>query len=129
MPGHTRSWCRLHHAWCRLHTDHVAAQLTSFRTSFRQERSNRAAAHAARRNSQPSRTPLAVHLARALARAIPTTATLRTLRTLLLSLTGLGLLSYAAWMLAAPAGLAAAGISVLVLEYLVSSDRGRGGSP
>lgn len=93
------------------------AATSTFRASFRQAR-----AEATRR---PPRTPIAVRLGRTLGRLLPHLAALRTF---VLSLVGLGLLSYAAWMLAAPAGLAVAGISVLVLEYLVSSDGGRGGA-
>lgn len=104
----------------------MAVAQRTFRNTWRNERTSRAARAARRANRQP-RTPLAVHLARALARAVPSSTALRTLRTVLLSLAGLGLLSYAAWLWLHPLGYAAAGLSLLAVEYLVSSDRGRGG--
>lgn len=45
---------------------------------------------------------------------------------LLLTVAGLGFLCAAAWMLALPAGLAAIGVSLLVLEWAIKSDRGGG---
>ncbi len=46
-------------------------------------------------------------------------AGLRLLLRLLLVIAGLGLLSAAAWMIAVPFGLAAAGVSCLLLEWVV----------
>lgn len=46
-------------------------------------------------------------------------AGLQALFRLLLMIAGFGLISYAAWMLAVPAGLVAAGLSCLVLEWAV----------
>lgn len=95
------------------------AATSTFRASFRQARTQRAA-EATRR---PPRTPIAVHLARALARALPSLAALRTV---VLSLAGLGLMSYAAWLWIHPLGYAAGGLSLLAIEYLSSDRRGAG---
>ena len=87
------------------------ATLQAFTSAYRTER-------AARRPRTP-RTPLLVRAARAAARLLPRW---RQVRTVTLSLAGFGLLSAAAWTVALPLGLAAAGISVLLLEHLTAGD-------
>lgn len=67
----------------------------------------------------PPRQPLLAVLGRLAARVVER---LPRARTTLLSVGGFGLLSTAAWMVAVPAGLAAAGVSLLVLEYLSGDD-------
>lgn len=67
---------------------------------------------------RPRRTPLLARLGRAAARILPTW---HTARTFTLSLAGFGALTAAAWTIALPAGLAAAGLSLLLLEYLARS--------
>ncbi|WP_084965267.1 hypothetical protein [Thermoactinospora rubra] len=69
---------------------------------------------------RPPRTPYTVRAARWLARRLPRW---HTIRTLTLSTAGFGLLTAAAWTLHIAAGLAAAGISLLVLEALSGGDR------
>jgi hypothetical protein len=69
-----------------------------------------------------ARTPVLVHLGRLAARAV---AGLPRLRTATMSVGGFGCLVAAAWMVAVPAGLAAAGVSLLVLEYLSGEQEGR----
>lgn len=93
------------------------AQLTA---SYRQARTDRAA-NAARR---PPRTPLAVHIGRGLARITPRLAALRTA---VLSVAGFGCIDYAAWLWIHAAGYAAIGVSILAVEYLITSDSRRGG--
>lgn len=66
-------------------------------------------------NPKRNRTPLLAHLGRLAARALPSW---QGLRTFTLSLAGFGALTAAAWTIALPAGLAAAGVSLLLLEYL-----------
>lgn len=63
------------------------------------------------------RTPLLERVARRAARVLPTVAAARTI---LLSLAGFGLLTAAAWSLATWAGLATAGTSLLIIEYLTA---------
>lgn len=46
-------------------------------------------------------------------------------RRLLLHVSGLGLVTAAAWAVAVPLGLLAAGVSCLVLEYLLAGDEPR----
>ena len=82
---------------------------STFLTAFRTQR---ASAIPRRR-----RTPLLVHLGRFAARILPTLAGLRTV---VLSVAGFGALTAAAWTVALPLGLAAAGVSLLLLEYLGS---------
>lgn len=94
------------------------AVTSTFRASFRQARTDRAA------KRRPPRTPLAVHLGRILAKALPSLAALRTA---VLSLAGFGLIDYAVWTWSHGVGYAAIGVSVLAVEYLISSDRGGGG--
>ena len=65
--------------------------------------------------ARPARRPLLVTLALLAARLV---AALPRMRTALLSVAGFALLSAAAWMVAVPLGLAAAGLSLLVLEWL-----------
>lgn len=89
------------------------ATIDTFSTAFRAERANR-------RPRRP-RTPLLVRAGRLTARILPS---LHALRTAVLSLTGLGCLTAAAWTVALPLGLAALGVSALVIEYL-TSDGGR----
>lgn len=94
----------------------VLAQLTQ---EFRRTRADRASA-AARR---PPRTPLAVRIGRALGKALPRLAALRTA---VLSIAGFGLIDYAAWTWVPAVGYAAAGLSLLAIEYLISTDRSGG---
>lgn len=86
------------------------ALLASFGHGYRAER--------ATRRPRPKRTPLLTHAGRYAARILPTMAVLRTL---LLTLAGFGCLTAAAWTIHLAAGLAAAGVSFLVLEYLTAS--------
>jgi hydrogenase/urease accessory protein HupE len=67
----------------------------------------------------PPRTPLLALLGLFLARLV---VALPRLRTLALSVGGFGCLVAAAWAVAIPAGLAAAGLSLLALEYLSGED-------
>jgi hypothetical protein len=83
------------------------ATLDAITSAYRTER-------AVRRPRTP-RTPLLVRAARTAARLLPTW---RKVRTTALSLAGFGCLTAAAWTLALPLGLAAAGVSVLLIEYL-----------
>lgn len=86
------------------------ALLESFTGAYKAER--------ATARPRKHRTPLLVRAGRLAARALPN---LVALRTLLLSVLGFGLISAAFWTLSLAAGLAAAGISLLVLEYLTAS--------
>jgi hypothetical protein len=76
------------------------------------------AAERSARRPRRTRTPLLVHAGRLAARVLPRWATIRTL---LLSLAGFGCLTAAAWSVATWAGLAVAGVSLLLIEYLTSS--------
>jgi hypothetical protein len=87
------------------------ASLEAFTSAYRTER-------AARRARTP-RTPLLVRAGRLAARVLPS---VKALRRAVLSLAGFGCLTAAAWLVALPLGLAAAGISVLFIEYLTSGD-------
>jgi hypothetical protein len=87
------------------------AMLSVLTNAYRTER--------ATTHTKPRRTPLLVHIGRAAARLLPRW---RQLRTIVLSLAGFGLISAAAWTVALPLGLLAAGISVLVIEYLTTGD-------
>lgn len=88
------------------------ATLSVLRASYRDERATRARA-------RRPRTPLAARIGRTAARLLPTW---QKIRTTALSLTGFGFLSAAAWSVAVPLGLAAAGISILIVEYLIATD-------
>ncbi|MFB4273043.1 hypothetical protein [Nonomuraea sp. GTA35] len=88
------------------------ARVTTFRTAFRNERQAAAA--------RPPRTPLTVRAARRLARILPRWSTIRTA---VLSVSGFGLITAAAWHLHTVAGLATAGVSLLILEALSGGDR------
>jgi hydrogenase/urease accessory protein HupE len=70
----------------------------------------------------PPREPLLAVLGRLAARVV---VALPRARTAALSVGGFGCLVTAAWMVAVPAGLAAAGVSLLVLEYLSGEEGGR----
>jgi hypothetical protein len=70
--------------------------------------------------ARPARRPLLVTLALLAARVV---AALPRARTALLSVAGFALLSAAAWTVAVPLGLAAAGASLLVLEWLTEERR------
>lgn len=85
--------------------------LSAFTNAYRTER--------ATVRPRTARTPLLIRAARLAARVLPRA---RQLRTAALSVAGFGCLTAAAWTIALPLGLAAAGISVLILEYLASSD-------
>lgn len=82
---------------------------STFLTAFRAQRAS----------ATPKRhhTPLLTHLGRFAARVLPTWEGLRTFT---LSVAGFGALTAAAWTVALPLGLAAAGVSLLLLEYLGS---------
>ncbi len=77
-------------------------------------------AYTAGRAARPttSRTPLTVRAGRTLARVLPRW---ETIRTAVLTTAGLGLLDAAAWHWTTWAGLAATGVSLLVLEALGGS--------
>ncbi|MGH8964799.1 MAG: hypothetical protein ACRDXB_05655, partial [Actinomycetes bacterium] len=94
----------------------MAVPLTprTFRDSYAQARAARTA------NRRPARVPLLVRAGRIAARALPTWAGFRRL---ILSVGGFGALSYAAWLVAVPLGLAAAGLSLLILEALTGDTR------
>lgn len=77
------------------------------------------AGRAARATRRP-RTPLLAHAGRALGRILPTWDGIRRVT---LSLSGFGSISYAAWTVNEAAGYAAAGLSLLILEWLTGSDR------
>lgn len=83
------------------------AARTTFLQAYRAERRTAA--------PRPPRTPLLVRAGRLIARLLPRWATIRTAT---LSVTGFGLITAAAWTLHTTAGLAAGGISLLVLEAL-----------
>lgn len=90
------------------------AMLSVLTTAYRTER--------ATQRPRPPRTPLLARAGRTLARTLPTW---RTIRTALLSLTGFGLLSAAAWTISLTLGLAAAGLSLLIVEYLTADSGSR----
>lgn len=71
---------------------------------------------------QRERTPLLVVLARLAARLV---AGLPRLKTATLTVSGFGCLCAAAWMVAVPLGLAAAGVSLLLLEWLSGEEQRR----
>lgn len=80
-----------------------------------------AQARAARMNNhKPRRTPLLVRAGRLAARALPTW---HGFRRAVLSVGGFAGLSYAAWLVSVPLGIAAAGVSLLILEALTGGDR------
>jgi hypothetical protein len=93
--------------------------MTTMREAFDQERER--LRNAAYPGGMFRRTPVLTLVGRIAARAV---VALPRLRTTALSLGGFGCLVAAAWMVAVPAGLAAAGLSLLVLEYL-SGEEGR----
>lgn len=86
------------------------ALLGTFTTAFKDER--------AITHRRTPRIPLLVRAGRLAGRLLPS---LLALRTLLLSVCGFALITAAFWTLNLAAGLAAAGISLLVLEYLTAS--------
>lgn len=73
----------------------------------------------AEHRARPPRTPLIVKLARFAARRLPSFAQARRIA---LSLGGFSALTASAWTLHTAAGLAAAGVSLLVLEYLAGGE-------
>jgi hypothetical protein len=79
------------------------------------------AAHAAPRTI---RNPLPAMLARARTAAAKAKAKAVTLRSASLQISGLALLSVSAGLLSIPAGIAAAGVSCFVLEFLTSTPPG-----
>jgi hypothetical protein len=85
---------------------------SSFRQAFTSERQAAAA--------RPLRTPLTIRAARRLARILPRWSTIRTAT---LSVSGFGLITAAAWHLHTVAGLATAGVSLLILEALSGGER------
>lgn len=84
----------------------------SFRQAFRDERQAATA--------RSPRTPLTIRAARRLARMLPRWSTVRTAA---LSISGFGLITAAAWHLHTVAGLATAGVSLLILEALSGGER------
>jgi hypothetical protein len=75
-------------------------------------------AYRAERTARPVRAPripLLVRVGRLAARVLPRW---KQFRTTVLHLAGFGLLTAAAWTIALPLGLAAGGLSLLVLDYL-----------
>lgn len=88
--------------------------MTTFMDAFTTER------QAAATKPRPPRTPLTIRAARAAARLLPRWATIRTAT---LSAGGFGLLTTAAWHLHTVAGLATAGVSLLILEALSGGER------
>lgn len=88
------------------------ATWTAFSQAFKAERSTAI--------PRPPRTPLTIRAARALARVLPRWAAVRTAT---LSTTGFGLITAAAWQVHTVAGLAVAGVSLLILEALSGGDR------
>lgn len=80
----------------------------------------------ARLRARPARAtrrrPLLTVLAVAAARLVVATSRARTAA---MSVAGFGCLVMAAWQLSTAAGLAMAGVSLLVLEYLADGDGGR----
>lgn len=83
------------------------AMLSAFTTAYRTER--------ATRRPRAPRTPVLVRVARLAARRLPPW---KQVRTGALSLAGFGCLTAAAWTIGLTYGLAAAGVSVLLIEYL-----------
>lgn len=86
----------------------------NFRDAYAEQRAARMKAQ------RPRRTPLLVRAGRLAARALPTWAGFRRAA---LSIGGFAGLSYAAWLVSAPFGIAAAGVSLLILEALTGGDR------
>jgi hypothetical protein len=86
--------------------------VTTLSEVFRTER--------AARTPRTPRIPLTVRAARWLARRLPAW---HAIRTLLLSVAGFGCITAAAWTLHFAAGLAVAGVSLLVLEALSGGER------
>lgn len=81
----------------------------NFRDAYAQQRAARL------RQQRPRRTPLLVRAGRLAARALPTWAGFRRL---VLSVSGFGCLTAAAWQWSLIAGLVALGTSLLILEAL-----------
>lgn len=73
----------------------------------------------------PPRTPVLAKLARA-GRALAARINWAAARTPVLALAGFGCLTAAAWAVAVPLGLAAAGVSLLLLEVLSGDDKPAG---
>lgn len=92
--------------------------MTTFMDAFHTERKT-AIANA---KPRPPRTPLLVRAVRLAAKVLPRWATIRTAA---LSVTGFGLLTAAAWTLHLTAGLAVAGVSLLILEALTGGGERR----
>lgn len=69
----------------------------------------------ATRRPRAPRTPLLVRAARLAARALPRA---RQIRSAVLHIAGLGMLTAAAWTVALPLGLVAGGLSLLILDFL-----------
>lgn len=88
------------------------ASWTAATTAYRQARAERAA--------RRPRVPLTVRAARWAGRRLPAVAAVRTF---VLSVAGFGLLTLAAWELHHAAGLAAGGVSLLILEALSGGER------
>ena len=81
----------------------------SFGQTFKAERANRA--------PRRPRTPLLTRVAKLAAHTLPSWSALRMF---VLTVAGLGLLTGAAWTVCLALGLAAAGVSLLLLEWLLS---------
>lgn len=91
---------------------HPAMVTDTFTRAYRAQR-------AATKTRQP-RVPLLARAGNLAAKALPRWDTIRRAA---LSLGGLGGLTAAAWTVALPLGLTAAGLSLLVLEWLTGGDR------
>lgn len=91
-----------------------APAVTTFSEAFTTTRAEAAA------KPRPPRVPLTIRAARFAARRLPRW---RTIRTAVLSVAGFGMLTAAAWTLHLAAGLAAGGVSLLILEALSGGER------
>lgn len=78
----------------------------------------------ARLRAQPARAPRRALLTTLAVVAARVVAALPRARTAVLSVAGFGCLTAAAWTVGTGAGLAAAGVSLLVLEYLANDGGG-----
>ncbi len=90
----------------------ASLSLGSFGRTYKAERANRA--------PRRPRTPLLVRAAKLAAAVLPTWSAFRTF---VLTVAGLGLLTFAAWTVSLALGLAAAGVSALLLEWLLSGGK------
>lgn len=94
---------------------------TTFATTFRAETARLRATNGQRPTK--TRTPILVHVARFAGRAVGRLPRWSVIRTAVLAVAGFGCITAAAWMVAVPLGLLAAGVSLLVIELLGSTGR------